>query len=59
MMGACATCEHKRVQAFWVDFGDFSFMQLRDVAAVGYIGGFGRISKVRQSAAAAPDTATI
>jgi hypothetical protein len=35
-------------EAFWVDFGDFSFMQMREIVSVGYIGGFGRISKVRR-----------
>lgn len=33
-------------EAFWVDFGDFSFMQMREITAVGYVGGFGGIHKV-------------
>jgi hypothetical protein len=33
-------------EAFWVDFGDFSYLRMNDVVAANLIAGFGRATKV-------------
>ena len=35
-------------EAFWIDFGDFSYLRMDDVVAANLIAGFGRAHKVRQ-----------
>ena len=37
----------KHPEAFWVDFGDFSYLRMDDLVCAQFVGGFGRISKVR------------
>ena len=41
------TYMERHPDAFWVDFGDFSFLRMDELLQVNFIGGFGRISAVR------------
>jgi Pyridoxamine 5'-phosphate oxidase len=33
-------------EAYWVDFGDFHYMRMKEIVQCNYIGGFGRATKV-------------
>lgn len=37
----------KHPEAYWVDFGDFSYLRMDEVVTANYIGGFGRAAKAR------------
>jgi hypothetical protein len=36
----------KHPEAYWIDFGDFSYIRMNEVVACNFVGGFGRASPV-------------